>query len=230
MKKAKNRIIDCYTEKHHIFPRSIFGENKTIVKLTAREHFIAHLLLWKHYKKRYGNKHKNTICMALAINGMIYGQNCDRKINSHLFQLLRKEAAKAISIKNKGIQKTETHRENIRLSKLGDKNPAYGKYSKDSHSYGSKRTEEQKRKLSEIRNREDNPLRNKQRTEEDKQKIKNSCRFRMKGVERIDKETGEIKEYESIQSVGKDGFCISHVHSCLNDKRTSHKGYYWKYL
>lgn len=230
MRKAKDRKLEGYVEKHHIFPQSIFGKNKSTVKLTAREHFIAHLFLWKDYKKRCGTKHKNTIRMALALNGMIYGQNCDRKINSRIFELLRKEAGKAISIKNKGVSKSETHKENIRLSKLGNKNPAYGKYGQDSASYGSKRTEEQRTKLSKIRKSPNNPLRNRARTEEDKQKIKNSSRFRMKPIERIHKETGEVKEYESLQEAARDGFSAGHIHGCINDKRVSHKGYYWKYL
>jgi len=46
---AKNRNIDSYTEKHHIIPKSLGGDNSTdnLVKLTAREHFICHLLLTK---------------------------------------------------------------------------------------------------------------------------------------------------------------------------------------
>jgi hypothetical protein len=40
-----------YFEKHHIVPRSMGGTNKktNLVLLTAREHFIAHHLLHKHY-------------------------------------------------------------------------------------------------------------------------------------------------------------------------------------
>jgi hypothetical protein len=48
---AQSRILpkDTYVEKHHIVPRSLGGqENKTnLVKLTAREHFVCHLLLTK---------------------------------------------------------------------------------------------------------------------------------------------------------------------------------------
>jgi hypothetical protein len=35
-----------YVEKHHILPKSIF-ENNDVVCLTAKEHFICHLLLPK---------------------------------------------------------------------------------------------------------------------------------------------------------------------------------------
>ena len=43
----KNLVREEYTEKHHIIPRSLGGSNKkeNLVRLTAREHFIAHLLL-----------------------------------------------------------------------------------------------------------------------------------------------------------------------------------------
>jgi hypothetical protein len=230
IRKAQDRKLNCYSEKHHVFPRSIYGNNKTIVSLTAREHYVAHLLLWKYYKKKHGEKNSKTLSMLLAINGMLYGQNKERKINSRLFETVRAKAAQAISIKLTGISKTDKHRENIRLSKLGDKNPAYGKLGKDSKCYGLKRTEETKRKMSEIRRNANNPLRNIPRTQEDKEKIKNSCRFRMKAIERIDKQTGEIKEYKSLNDATRDGFNGGHIHACMNDKRVSHKGYYWRYL
>lgn len=230
MRKAKDRILDGYVEKHHIFPQSIFGKNKLTVRLTAREHFIAHFLLWKYYKKKYGAEDNKTFCMAYALSGMMKKHNLEKRINSRLYEILRKESGKAISVKTKGVAKSETHRENIRLSKLGYKNPLYGKCGKDNPNFGRKRTEEIKRKISEIRRSPNNPLRNRPRTEEDKIKIKNSCRFRMRAVERIDKETGEIKEYQSLNDAARDGFSARHIHSCLNNKRVSHKGYYWNYL
>ena len=44
---AQNRTIDGYVERHHIIPKSLGGNNSknNIVRLTAREHFICHLLL-----------------------------------------------------------------------------------------------------------------------------------------------------------------------------------------
>jgi hypothetical protein len=51
IERAKNRVIEGYTEKHHILPRCMNGDNskENIAKLTAREHFIAHRLLTKMY-------------------------------------------------------------------------------------------------------------------------------------------------------------------------------------
>jgi len=51
--RAKSREIapNTYTEKHHIISKSCGGDNSSanLVKLTAREHFICHLL-WVHNK------------------------------------------------------------------------------------------------------------------------------------------------------------------------------------
>lgn len=51
--RLNNPVSNCYTEKHHILPRSLGGNNEqsNIVSLLAREHFICHLLLTKIYKE-----------------------------------------------------------------------------------------------------------------------------------------------------------------------------------
>lgn len=47
--RALNRKLTGYRELHHIVPTSMGGMDDTynLVALTAREHFIAHLLLYK---------------------------------------------------------------------------------------------------------------------------------------------------------------------------------------
>jgi hypothetical protein len=49
IQRAQTRTISTYTEKHHIIPSSLGGSNAkdNLVALTAREHFICHLLLTK---------------------------------------------------------------------------------------------------------------------------------------------------------------------------------------
>ena len=44
----KRKEVKGYTENHHIIPRSEGGNDlsENLVKLTGREHFIAHKLLW----------------------------------------------------------------------------------------------------------------------------------------------------------------------------------------
>jgi hypothetical protein len=55
-------------EKHHIFPRCIFGENSITKRISILDHFKAHWLLYKAYKE---NKSRNpteyrSICFSLS--------------------------------------------------------------------------------------------------------------------------------------------------------------------
>ena len=84
IRKAENRTPpEAYTEKHHTFPKSIFGNNKRIVVLTSREHYIAHALLEKIYIKRCGIKDKKTTRM---IHAHILMKSKGRYYNSHLYE------------------------------------------------------------------------------------------------------------------------------------------------
>ena len=53
IKSRQNRILDkdIYTETHHIIPRCMSGndDKNNLIELTAREHYIAHLILYKIY-------------------------------------------------------------------------------------------------------------------------------------------------------------------------------------
>jgi hypothetical protein len=60
MQKGISRVCPIgYYEKHHIVPKCMGGADAAIniVKLTAREHFIAHILL----AKIYGGKHWHAV-------------------------------------------------------------------------------------------------------------------------------------------------------------------------
>lgn len=56
VKKTENRKKGngVYYEKHHIIPRWLGGKDTkdNLILLTPKEHFIAHMLLWKHYRDR----------------------------------------------------------------------------------------------------------------------------------------------------------------------------------
>ena len=66
-----------YCEKHHILPKSIFPEFKddpnNIIKLSAREHYICHLLLTKMTTSN------NKRSMSYAFWGMTNQNNKDQK-------------------------------------------------------------------------------------------------------------------------------------------------------
>lgn len=107
IRKAENRTPpDDYIEKHHTFPKSIFGENKRIVILTSREHYISHLLLEKICIQRYGIEDERTKKMTLACLLM---RNRSEKYNSHLYEQVRKR-----------------YSENMKERMKGENNPSYG--------------------------------------------------------------------------------------------------------
>ena len=72
--KANNRTITGYTEKHHIIPSSLGGTNnkENLVILTAREHFVCHLLLTK---MTIGNaKYKMNFALHMLSNAKNIGE------------------------------------------------------------------------------------------------------------------------------------------------------------
>lgn len=65
MEYRRNNIPTGYTENHHIIPKSMGGtdEPDNLVLLTGREHWVAHLLLFKIYR----NKETSFACHMMAM-------------------------------------------------------------------------------------------------------------------------------------------------------------------
>jgi hypothetical protein len=109
----KERIIidGEYYEKHHIVPKSMGGgdDPNNLIYLTAREHFIAHWLLWRIYRNEK---------MAFAFYAMTYmGKN--QTIKSSRIYEESKLARREFIIKNnkkyhKGKKLSQEHIERIR--------------------------------------------------------------------------------------------------------------------
>jgi hypothetical protein len=107
--RAKNRVLSCYVERHHIIPKSCGGSDDkfNLVSLTPREHFIVHLLLTKILK---GN---NKAKMILAFNFM-----CDlKKKNSRLFDNLRSKGLKILSKKLTGRKIPKETKDKIKYAR-----------------------------------------------------------------------------------------------------------------
>lgn len=106
-KIIKNRLenpLETYTEKHHIIPKSLGGNNKksNLVKLSAREHYICHLLLTKIYKK--GEEHDKMIYAFLMMcNAKSKNHKRDYKYNSRLYEKRRLEHSQIMS-KKKSVE------------------------------------------------------------------------------------------------------------------------------
>ena len=122
---------DCYCERHHIIPVSEGGsdDDDNKVNLTAREHYIAHLLLAKIY---------NDYKMYSAVVYMQCNtkrQKRDFKFNSHLYEQIRKafaiknsEAHKGKPGWNKGKKMSDATKAKISKSKRGQQPWMKGKH------------------------------------------------------------------------------------------------------
>lgn len=81
----KNKKKFGYTEIHHIKPRCIGGtdDKENLVQVTAREHFILHLLLTKIYPDEHG------IIIAAHFIGCLSSSRYDYKVNSRISEYLK---------------------------------------------------------------------------------------------------------------------------------------------
>ena len=136
--------IQGYKETHHIIPRSFGGNNikSNVVQLTAREHYIAHALLWKmKFEGIYGSK------MAFAFNTFINkmttkerGVNHTYTISSRMYETFRKHYSQMLKekyAKEGGTFTGRTHSEEtkkiigeksrLKEFKRGVDHPSWGK-------------------------------------------------------------------------------------------------------
>lgn len=89
IEKAKNRSKpEGYTECHHIIPRSFGGNNtpENLVDLTAKEHFVAHLLLWA---MNFPGLHGHKMLHAVSMMSKLGRYSIDDGINSRTYEKIR---------------------------------------------------------------------------------------------------------------------------------------------
>ena len=86
---CQNSNKNQYTEKHHIIPKSMGGSNHSdnLILLTGREHFIAHVLLWKTYRNKETNFALWSMKMKKERNFLLSSKTYEQlKIEHSLFQ------------------------------------------------------------------------------------------------------------------------------------------------
>ncbi len=146
-----------YTEKHHVIPYSYYGkfekEKLNIIKLTAREHFIAHLILWKAFSGKFVNAFyimQNHSCK----NGERYF-----KLTSRQYEKLRMDFSKQKSKELKGKTWEELYGEE--KAKLMKKNHSeYRKRYRHSKETKDKISESHKKVNKDWMKGENNPSKN----------------------------------------------------------------------
>lgn len=125
VENALNRIPLSYVERHHIIPKSLGGSNSqsNIVKLTAREHYICHLLLTKMVN---GEARKKMVYALWILS------NKTSKKNSRIYQSTRESFAELMKKRKhspetiekmkkaqKGKTISQAHRERLRVINTG---------------------------------------------------------------------------------------------------------------
>jgi len=121
--KSKNQ----YFESHHIIPRSLGGSNKktNLVLLTAREHFIAHLLLTKFTTGKDRQKMIyafNMMCITFKKSSKLYQQQ--RK----LFSELQSKNMRGSNNSMYNKKHNDNTKKKMSNSKLGARHPKFNGY------------------------------------------------------------------------------------------------------
>jgi len=103
--------VSEYTEKHHILPRCIGGDDSpsNIVRLTAKEHYICHWLLTK-----FNNDKRLVFAWNMMCNNL-HG----KRYTSRTFAYARKAWAKEMSRRNTGVKFSEERLKNLSVAHLG---------------------------------------------------------------------------------------------------------------
>lgn len=172
--------VDGYVEYHHIIPRSEGGtdDSSNIVALTAREHYICHLLLAKIY---------NDDKMWYAVYCMTWrGTNHDRqfKTNSRIYEMIKLKCSemksKTFSGEGNGMfGKHHTKETREKISKTRKERIRSGKIK----IVKTKLTERQRQTISEkaksrLKDKTKHPMFGKKQSEESKRKNSESHKGR----------------------------------------------------
>ena len=164
-----------YVEKHHIIPKCIGGSDhrENIVSLTAREHFVCHLLL----TKMTTGKVKQAMCWAVGKFAQV-NKNQQRNFTSWEYQKIREN----ISFARTGKKHSDESRKKMSEKAKGRTPWNKGKTGVQKHSA------ESNKKRSET-------LTGRIRTEEFRQKVSNGKKGHKAGM------TGKKHSEETLQKM-----------------------------
>jgi hypothetical protein len=117
--KAQMRTfqVGVYTEKHHITPKSLGGKDRkaNLVSLTAREHFICHLLLVKMQVK--GSPSYFKMVKAFFMMSRVASPLQERSISSRSYFSLKEAFSEACRIQSCGERNSQYGRKRSEASK-----------------------------------------------------------------------------------------------------------------
>ena len=125
--KTKNTCPTTYYEKHHILPKSMGGsdDQSNLVKLTPRQHFIAHRLLTKF------TTGKDRFRMIKAVTMMQLGSSTKHKTTARTYQRLKVESLQAKRLNLRSLKGAD--KDIFPLSKYFDAKSGGGMFNYSSH-------------------------------------------------------------------------------------------------
>jgi hypothetical protein len=180
----KYQSINGYSEKHHVLPKSMGGNDASsnIIYLTARQHFVAHWMLWK----TYGGS------MTTAFNYMNGITRYGQRINSRTAEMLKHEEIerqkqKTFSIETRlkmsnaklGTKRPDELIEKIRQAQIGRKlsdewraNVSKGKRGKSNGRLGCVVSEETKKRIGDAQRGELNHMAGRKHSPETRERMR----------------------------------------------------------
>lgn len=143
IEKSSIRVLDGYTEKHHIVPRCMGGDDSpnNIAVLTPEEHFVAHILLVKI--------HKNSIHSPALIKSVVMmTSGHEGKRSRKIYGWLRRAYAQSMSGDNNPNRKYPEIAKKAALKRVGSKRSDETRKRMSDAQKGRIFTDETKRKMS----------------------------------------------------------------------------------
>jgi hypothetical protein len=192
IERAKGRTLEGYSERHHIIPKCMGGNNSkdNLVRLTAEEHYVAHQLLVKMYPDHHG--------LLWSANAMSGGSKKQKRNNNKSYAWLRKRFSKMMSETNIGKKRTQEQRANMSKARMGKNTGPRPQETKDKMSASSKgvsKSEAHKLALSKAKT----GMKLKPHSEEVKRKISESNKASAKHRDFSHMQNEEYKLKQSIK-------------------------------
>lgn len=215
IEKAINRNTpESYTEKHHITPKCMGGSSDTenIVRLTGREHFVAHWLLHRMYPDNKG------LVKAFHAMATMQRPNCGRFVPSSRAVAESREAFNKQQMKvvhsytlqgeyHKTYNSIKEAAESVGVTRGNISTCINGR--KHLHSVGGFQWSREK--------------------VESLPPVKRMHNAQKRKIEML-KDNKVIQVFSSITEAAKEvGTCIGNISPVLNGHRKTAKGYFWRY-
>lgn len=185
---------DLYTEEHHITPRCLGGDDsrENLVRLTAREHFLAHRLLNKLHPDNPSLK----TALFLMCSRDKHGK---RNVCSRVYETLKTAHSEEMSRRMSGREVSDETRHKLSKSHIGK---VYSTESKQKMSDSAKRkppmSNKTREKLSRLRKGKNNSQTHNKKISESHKGLTHSPESRMKMSESALRRFEDINERKKL--------------------------------